>query len=214
LRHWNHYSTESIAQGYELMITPIQLARAFCAIANGGRLVTPRVLMGTVAPGGTVVSHQPQPDFDSLPEVIDPDTAAQMRRILCDVVIRGTAAGQRSRIWNIFGKTGTAKISQLHGYSDDHFNSSFVAGAPYENPRIVVVFVIHDPDKSIAHYGGAVAAPGACHFLARALSYLDVPPSPDLSLPPPQVTRLLVNYSPNAYTDRNVGAPRDSDDQP
>jgi cell division protein FtsI (penicillin-binding protein 3) len=214
LGKWNHFSTESVAQGYELMITPLQLGRAFCAIANGGKLVTPRVLLGTVEPGGRVVSHEPRPDFDSLPQVIDPDSAAQMRRILCDVVIRGTAAGQRSRIWNIFGKTGTAKISQLHGYSDDKFNSSFVAGAPYENPRIVVVFVIRNPDKSIAHYGGAVAAPGACHFLARALSYLDVAPSPDLPLPPPEVAEHLVEYSDKTYTDRNIGAPRDSDDQP
>jgi len=89
-----------------------------------------------------------------------------------------------------------------------------VAGAPYENPRIVVVFVIRNPDKSIAHYGGAVAAPGACHFLARALSYLDVAPSPDLPLPPPDVAERLVEYSDKTYTDRNIGAPRDSDDQP
>ncbi len=136
LGKWNHYSTESIAQGYELLITPLQLGRAFCAIANGGKLVTPRVLMGTVEPGGRVVEHEPQPDFDSLPEAIDPDSAAETRRILCDVVIRGTAAGQRSRIWNIFGKTGTAKLAQGHGYSEDHFNSSFVAGAPTRIPAL------------------------------------------------------------------------------
>ena len=40
--------------------------------------------------------------------------------------------------------------------------------APYENPKMVIAFIIHDPDKEIAHYGGAVAAPGACHFLERA----------------------------------------------
>jgi cell division protein FtsI (penicillin-binding protein 3) len=214
LSKWNHYTTESIAQGYELMITPLQLARGFCAIANGGRLVAPRVLLGTVAPGGRVVSRQSLPDFDSLPQVIDPDSAATMRRILCDVVIRGTAAGQRSRIWNIFGKTGTAHIVEGHGYSQTRYNSTFVAGAPYENPRLVVAFVIHDPDKSIAHYGGWVAAPAACHFLQRALTYLDVPPSPDLPLPSPQVASVIYDYNDKYYTDRNVGAPKDSDDLP
>jgi cell division protein FtsI/penicillin-binding protein 2 len=214
LGKWNHYSTESVAQGYELMVTPLQIARAFCAIANGGKLVTPRVVLGTVAPGGSVVEREALPDFDSLPQVIDPDTAADMRRILCDVVIRGTAAGQRSRIWNIAGKTGTAHISEGHGgYSLTRFNSSFIAMAPYEHPRLVVAFIIHEPDKSIAHYGGAVAAPGACHFLERALTYLNVPPSPDLPLPPDEVARVLFDYSDKAYTDRNVGAPRDDDEQ-
>jgi len=214
LKKWNHYTTESIAQGYELMVTPLQLARAFCAIANGGRLVTPRLVLGTVAPGGKVVSRAPLPDFDSLPQAIDPDSAATMRRILCDVVIRGTAEGQRSRIWNIFGKTGTAHIAEGHGYSATRFNSSFVAAAPYENPKLVVAFIIHDPDKTIAHYGGWVAAPAARHLLARSLTYLDVPPSPDLPLPPPQVARVLYDYDDRYYTNRNVGAPKISDDQP
>ena len=58
LNKWTHYSTESIAQGYELMVTPLQIARAFCAIANGGKLVTPRMVMGTVDPAGNVLSRQ------------------------------------------------------------------------------------------------------------------------------------------------------------
>jgi cell division protein FtsI (penicillin-binding protein 3) len=136
-----------------------------------------------------------------------------MRRILCDVVIRGTARGTRSRLWNIAGKTGTAHIAEGHGYSDTKFNSSFIAMAPYENPKLVIALVIHEPDKSIAHYGGLVAAPGACHFLERALTYLDVPASPELPLPPPQVANVLFDYSDKAYTDRNFGAPRQNDDE-
>jgi cell division protein FtsI (penicillin-binding protein 3) len=215
LKRWTRKSTESIAQGYEVLVTPLQLARGFCAIANGGRLVTPRVLLGTVDPRGNVLSRQARVDFDSLPQAIDPATAAELRRILCDVVIRGTAEGARSRIWNIAGKTGTAHIAEGHGYSLTRFNSSFMACAPYENPRLVVVCVIHDPDREIAHYGGKVAAPAAVKFIERALTYMEVPSSPDLPLPPPQVASVLWDYSPKDYTDRNFGALKDdTDDQP
>jgi cell division protein FtsI/penicillin-binding protein 2 len=212
LSKWNHFSTESIAQGYELMVTPLQMARAFCAIVNGGRLVTPRILLGTLDPRGNVLYRQAATDFDSLPQAIDPATAAQMRRILCDVVIRGTAAGRRSRIWNIVGKTGTAHIAEAHGYSATRFNSSFIAAAPYENPKLVVAFIIHDPTHG-SPYGGEVAAPGACRFLERALTYMEVPSSPDLPLPPPQVASVLWNYDANAYTNRNIGAPQESSEQ-
>jgi len=59
-----------------------------------------------------------------------------------------------------------------------------MGGAPFENPRVVVTMIIHEPDKALAHYGGTVAAPGASHLLERALSYLQVQASPDLPVPP------------------------------
>jgi cell division protein FtsI/penicillin-binding protein 2 len=214
LKKWTRKSTESIAQGYEVMVTPLQLARAFSVYANGGKLVTPHLLLGTVDQGGKVLSHQPPANLDSLPQVLDPETAAEMRRILCDVVIRGTAAGTRSKIWNISGKTGTAFIAEAHGYSHTRYNSSFMCCAPYENPRLVVVCVVHDPDRTIAHYGGKVAAPVAVRFIERALTYMEVPGSPDLPLPPPQVAGVLYDYSEKDYTDRNVGALKDTDDTP
>jgi cell division protein FtsI (penicillin-binding protein 3) len=212
LKKWTRKSTESIAQGYEVMVTPLQLARGFAAYANGGKLVTPHLLLGTVDRDGKVLSRRPRVDFDSLPQVIDPAIAAEMRRILCDVVIRGTAEGTRSKIWNISGKTGTAFIAQAHGYSTTRYNSSFMACAPYENPRLVVVCVIHDPDRTIAHYGGKVAAPVVVRFMEQALTYMDVPPSPDLPPPPPQVAAELVDYSEKDYTDRSFGAIKDDQD--
>jgi len=208
LKKWTHYSTESVSQGYEVLVTPLQICRAFCAIANGGRLVTPRVVLSTLDANGQVVSRQPDPDFDKLPRVIDETTAATMRRILADVVIRGTAKGYRSRVYNIFAKTGTAHIVEGRGYSETRFNSSFTASAPYEHPRIVVAFLIHEPDRSIAHYGGAVAAPGACRLIDRALTYMDVPSSPDLPLPPDQVQRVLWEYNSKEYVDRSSGGGR------
>jgi cell division protein FtsI/penicillin-binding protein 2 len=206
LEKWNHFSTESVAQGYEVMVTPLQIARAFCAIANGGKLVTPRVVLGTVDPHGNIVAKQLRPQLESLPQVIDPDTAAEMRRILCDVVIRGTARGNRSKIWNISGKTGTAHIAENHGYSATRYNSSFIAAAPYENPRLVIAFIVHDPQTGVI-YGGDVSAPGARRFLERALTYLDVPASPDLPLPSAKEAAVIFDYDAKQYTSRSYGAP-------
>ena len=59
LKKWTSFSTESVSQGYEVMVTPMQLARAFCAVANGGRLVQPRLVKGTLDPDGDVLDQDP-----------------------------------------------------------------------------------------------------------------------------------------------------------
>ena len=200
LNKWTKYSTESVSQGYEVMVTPLQLCRAFCVYANGGHLVTPRVIKGTLDADGQMASRSEATSLQSMPLAIDPQTARDVRRVLCDVVVRGTATKARSKSWNIFGKTGTAHVSNgTDGYSDSKFTSSFMAGAPFENPRIVVTMIVHEPDKEIAHYGGAVAAPGAAKLIERALSYLQVQASPDLPLPPPNVAAVLYNYQEKLY---------------
>ena len=205
LKQWNKYSTESCAQGYELMVTPLQLARGFCCYANGGRLVEPRVIRGFLDADGNTIREHKLTDFDLLPLAIDPQTSSEVRRILCDVVVRGTAMKARSKVWNIFGKTGTAHISEGpgKGYSESLFNSSFIAGCPAESPRLVVAFVIHKPHAE-THYGGAVAGPGACRLLERCMAYLQVPTSPDLPPPPQNVAAVLYEYKPSVYLNRTV----------
>ena len=205
LKKWTKYSTESCATGYELMVTPLQLARAFCCYANGGRLVQPRIIKGFLDADGNTISEQKPTDFNLLPQAIDPRTAGEVRRILCDVVVRGTAMVARSKVWNIFGKTGTAHISEGpgKGYSATLFNSSFIAGCPAEGPRIVVAFVVHKPNAA-THYGGAIAGPGACRLLERCMAYLQVPTSPDLVPPPPEVAGKLIRYNPGVYLNRTV----------
>jgi cell division protein FtsI/penicillin-binding protein 2 len=205
LKQWTKYSTESVSQGYEMMVTPMQLARGFCAYANGGRLVQPRILKGVLDAEGNVVSRNETKGLQLLPEAIDPITAAEMKRALCDTVIRGTATKARSKNWNIFGKTGTAHIAKSGNYNDTAYTSSFMAGAPAENPRLVVVFIVHEPDREhavsqgLSYYGGAVAAPGAGHVLERSLAYLQVPASRELAPPPPQIASVLYNYNAKQY---------------
>jgi cell division protein FtsI (penicillin-binding protein 3) len=201
LPRWTKYSTESVAQGYEVMITPLQLTRAFCAYANGGYLVKPHVVKGAMDPDGQIVQHYPHIRLEDLPHPINGETAQTIRRILCDVVIRGTTTNStRSTLYNIFGKTGTSYISEgKKGYSSTRYNSSFVCGAPYEDPKIVVAVIIHEPDPKLGHYGGTVSGPPARRIIDRALTYMQVPPSPDLPLPPPQVAAVLQDYNPNLY---------------
>jgi cell division protein FtsI/penicillin-binding protein 2 len=203
LSKWIAYSTESVSQGYEMMVTPLQLARAFCGYANGGRLITPHLIKGILDADGNVVVRANRTKLNMLPQVIDPVTAAEVKRILADVPIRGTASsvpGVRSMVWNIFGKTGTSHISLgKAGYSDTRYNSSFIAGAPAENPRLVIAFVVHDPHAPVA-FGGIIAAPGASQVLQRSLAYLQVPASPDLPLPPPSIANLLYSYDPKVYS--------------
>ncbi|HMB95309.1 MAG TPA: penicillin-binding protein 2, partial [Tepidisphaeraceae bacterium] len=165
---WANSDLVSAVQGYSIMVTPLQLARGFCAYANGGHLVQPRIVQGVLDDSGNMISRTQPIELKNTPQVIDEMTAAQMRRILCDVVIRGTATKARSQIWNIFGKTGTAHISRGGNYNEESFTSSFIGGAPYENPRLVIAMVIHDPERSLGHYGGFVSAPAASRALERS----------------------------------------------
>ena len=205
LSRWGRTSTESIAQGYEIMVTPLQLARAFCVYANGGRLPQVAIVKGVLDIDGQIIPGRPRLPLWACPQVIPADTALQVRRVLADVPLRGTATGIKREtpdwyVWNIFGKTGTAHISEGRaGYSATRFNSTFMGGAPFEKPRLVIVMTIHEPDRSIAHYGGAVSGPPSALILERALAYLQVEPSPELQPPPAAVAARLVNYKPEVY---------------
>ena len=205
LSKWSNTGMVSVAQGYEVMVTPIQLARAFSVYANGGRLVQPRIVAGVLNHDGSVNALHESQKLDMMPQVIDPLTAAEMKRVLSDVVVRGTATKAYSKVWNIFGKTGTAHVSTGGAYNDSQYTSSFICGAPAENPRIVVVMIIHEPDKqwaqsqNLSYYGGAVAAPGAGRVVERTLAYLQAPASPLLPVPPPQITDVLVRFDPKIY---------------
>ncbi|MDB5326395.1 MAG: hypothetical protein JWM57_1964 [Phycisphaerales bacterium] len=207
LKKWNRFTTESVSQGYEMRVTPLQLARGMCAYANGGRLVDPHVIQGVLDDAGKIDPIVPRKPFSVFPQVVDSGVSSQIRRILCDVLIRGTAKGARSNLYNIFGKTGTAHSAVNGVYNDENYTSSFIGGAPFESPRLVIAVVIHNPDKSLAHFGGTVAAPAATNILDRSLQYLQVPTSGDLPVPPGNVADLLYAYNAKEYrmpTDRNA----------
>ncbi len=208
LKKWNKYSTESVAQGYELMVTPLQLARGMSAYANGGRLVQPRIVKGVLDEAGRVISRTGPLQLKMLPEVIDPVTSAEIKRVLADIPVRGTATKARSKTWNLFGKTGTAHVSKGGRYNQETYTSSFIGGAPYENPRLVIAFILHEPDREKGHYGGLVSAPAASRVLERSLAYLQVPASPELAPPPAKIANVLYGYDPKLYRTRTISAGR------
>jgi cell division protein FtsI/penicillin-binding protein 2 len=91
----------------------------------------------------------------------------------------GTGRTAESEMYTLFGKSGTAQLPKADGtgYFEDRYISSFIAGAPIDNPSIVVLCIIDDPDKTIAHYGGTVAGPVVRDVIEGSLQYLGVQPS-------------------------------------
>ena len=86
----------------------------------------------------------------------------------------------------MFGKSGTAQLPKRggRGYWDDRYVASFIAGAPYTDPRIIVLCVIDDPDKRKGHFGGAIAGPPVRDVVEQTLNYLGV--APDKAPPAPK----------------------------
>jgi len=185
----------------------LQLARGMCAYANGGHLLQPRLVKGLLDEnGGVILSTRARP-LRETPQIIDDITAAQMKRILADVPVRGTATKARSKIWNIFGKTGTAHISKGGSYEEHAYNSSFIGSAPFEDPRLVIAMIVHEPTPNGKnYYGGNVSGPAASRALERCLAYLQIPSSPNLAPPPPQIANVLYSFDAKLYTNRTASA--------
>ncbi len=178
LSRWTKYSTTRVPFGHEFTATPLQLVTAFAAIANGGKLVRPKILRGVLDRCGRVAVNLAEPRV--LGEAIDPRTARTMiESCLVGVVEEGT--GKRCRIpgYRVFGKTGTAqKVDPETGaVSHTRYIGTFLAGAPAADPQVVVLVTVNEPDKSLGYYGGTVAAPAAREILEQTLRYLGIPPS-------------------------------------
>jgi cell division protein FtsI/penicillin-binding protein 2 len=179
----NYYSTGSVPMGQELAVTPIQLVTAFCALANGGELLRPRIVRAIVSPNGKIVQV-----FDK-PEVVGRPVARETAAFMLDPVLRGVVesgrgTGHRAELagYSSFGKTGTAqKQGSRGGYASGRHVSSFVAGAPAQDPAIVALVLVNDPSVGKEHYGGQVAAPATAEILHHTLVYLRVPPDRDIT---------------------------------
>ena len=213
LAKWNKYSTESVAQGYELMVTPLQLARGFCAYANGGTTRPAAYRQRGARSRGQTSSTGRAARLTMMLKPLTRSLQRSLKRILCDMVVRGTATKARSRTGTSSARPEPRTSARASGgYNDNKYTSSFMGSAPAENPRLVITMVIHEPDIAFAnehglsHYGGAVAAPGAGRVLERSLAYLRVPASPDLPIPPPQIANVLYAFDAKLYTNRSASA--------
>lgn len=188
LRKWNSYSTGSIPMGQELAVTPLQLITAHAALANNGRLTVPSILHGVRGNGSdhdTIYLASSTGSDVGVParivtQTVDPEIAAWLvEDPLYEVIERGTGRNAKLKDWNVFGKTGTAQKMnpETGGYSETLYTSSFICGAPANDPRVLVLVVVDEPDSGKTHYGGTIAAPAASKILEWTLRYLRVPPN-------------------------------------
>ena len=154
--------------GQGTSVTPMQMAVAYSAIANGGTLVTPHVVRRV---GGELV-REPRPK-----RVISSSTSLELRTMLEGVFAPGGTASEVSIPgYKLAGKTGTAnKVDASTGeYSSSRYVASFVGFAPALRPRLLTMIVVDEPQGAI--YGGQVAAPAFGQIMSFALSYLKIPP--------------------------------------
>lgn len=172
-RLWSGVSIGSIAIGQEIGVTPMQVAAAYCALANGGTLMKPYIVAEIVdRDGNEGKKFQPQ----VVGRVMSEETCAKVNKMLQRVVEAGTGEKARPSGYTAAGKTGTAqKIDQRTGaYSKKYYVSSFAGFVPAGSPKLMILVMIDSPEGVI--YGGSVAAPVFKSIAEQSLAYLQVTP--------------------------------------
>ena len=187
----NDSALASIAMGYQVGVTPLQMAAAASAIANGGELIEPRVVRAVLRDG-----HRVAVPRKTLGRTVSAGTAVDLTTIMEAVVERGTATLAKVPGYRIAGKTGTAAKIVDGRYSTSDYNVSFVGFVPSRDPVFTIIVVIDSP-SALSPYGGVVAAPVFQRIADGALRHYGVPPTIDAS-PPVMVTRRAGRQQPAA----------------
>jgi cell division protein FtsI (penicillin-binding protein 3) len=160
-QHWRQIGQATLAYGYGVAVTPLQLARAYSAIAADGVLRPVSMLALDKPPAGE--------------RVISSSTARALTQMM-EAVVSPAGTGKRAAVRNyrVAGKTGTAQKAVVGGHSDQRHTAFFAGFAPASRPRLVVVIVVDEPQG--AYYGADVAAPVFSNIVTGALRVLAVPP--------------------------------------
>ncbi len=209
---WFEIDLAAISFGQGLTVTPLQLARAVGAVANGGYLMNAKVVSKVVSNQGEVVSN---PHPRAVRKVVSEEVARMVRDMMVMVTEEG-GTGTLGAVpgFKVAGKTGTAqKVDPVTGgYSVDKRVASFVGFVPAEAPRLVVVVVVDEPEGQT--YGGLVAAPIFSRIASQGLRHLKVSPTQPLQQAPlPAVMEVSMPVS-QAAVARFDGAPGDSPNMP
>jgi len=166
LDQWSGSTIGTVPIGHGIAVTPIQMARAYSAIANGGRLVEPHLIerIGG-ADAERLRSHR----------IVSRAVSEQMLSMLRGVVLEGTGTEAAIPGYTVAGKTGTAaKIDPDGRYSTSRYVASFVGLVPASKPRLVIMVMVDEPRASI--WGGTVAAPAFKEIASFNLQHLEIPP--------------------------------------
>ena len=213
LKKWGATSLASVAIGQEVSVTTLQLARAASAVANGGLLVQPRLVLKK----GDKAEPVPPPV-----RILRPETAITMRQMMEGVVMVGGTGYPEARLagYSVGGKTGSAQIFDFATKHYTHnYNGSFMGMVPLTNPSMVVVVTLNNT-HGVNGYGGRAAAPVFHAVATEALRLLEVPKD----LPDEPADTLVANKKPEpeegqAFTDLADGEnilmdSEEGDDQP
>ena len=160
--NWRPISQATLAYGYGISVTPLQLAQAYAALGGNGQM----------RPISLIALDQPSAGE----QVVSSDTAAAVRRML-EEVVRPGGTGTKAAIdgYRVAGKTGTAWKFATGGYSQDKYISIFAGLAPASEPRLATVVVIDEPTGEL-YYGSDVAAPVFADVMSESLRLLAVAP--------------------------------------
>ena len=161
----------SVSMGYQVGVTPLQMAAAVSSVANGGTLYEPRVLRAVVRDG----VRTPVPS-KVVRQTIKPETAETLTTIMEEVVERGTATQAKVPGFTVAGKTGTAAKVVGGRYSTTDYNASFVGFVPSRQPALTIIVVIDSPHAK-GHVGGVAAAPVFERIARSSLRYLGIAPT-------------------------------------
>jgi len=158
--NWDGATKTTMSYGYGLSVTPLQIATAYAALGNGGRLIPPTFVKG---------------QHNEARQVISPEVAREVVAMMETVVTQGGAKQAAVLGYHVAGKTGTARKTGPGGYERGHYNALFAGVVPATNPRFATVIVINDPQAG-KYYGGLVSAPVFHNVMEGALRLMDVAP--------------------------------------
>ena len=165
LDQWSGSTIGTVPIGHGIAVTPVQMARAYSVIANGGRLVRPHLIARI--DGRNVAARKSR-------RVVSRAVAGQMLSMLRGVVVEGTGTEAAISGYTVAGKTGTAaKIEPSGRYSTSRYVATFVGLVPASKPRLVVMVMVDEPRGG--YYGGTVAAPAFREIARFNLQYLEIP---------------------------------------
>lgn len=171
--NWPPFALATLAIGYGISVTPLQLAHAYATLANQGVKIPLSLLKVEKPPLGQ--------------QVLDPAIARETLSMLESVVEKGgTAQSAAIHGFKVAGKTGTSKLVGEHGYEKHRYNAMFVGIAPASNPRLVIAVLLHDP-RGKQYYGGDVSAPVFKNIMEGSLRILNIQPD---DLPPTESVSL------------------------
>jgi len=170
VREWSGVSQASLSMGYELSVTPVQLAIAYAAFANGGELLEPTLVKEIRAPDGEVLWRA---ERRVVRRMMSKQTATVLLGLLREVVTDGTAMSADLATFEVAGKSGTARrtSSDGRGYEAGAYTASFVGLFPADQPQYVILVKLDNPTGS--YYGGRTAAPVTKVVLEAAIAARD-----------------------------------------